>query len=460
MKYSVNTKSISFLGDMLTPITVYSALRERFSKVFLLESSDYHGKEDSQSIICFDSLASIEVKDSKINYSYENELYNDSVNNNIVEKMDSFINSFDINGETHSQNGVYGYSSFDAIQYFDTVKLHSDETEIIPDMCYHFFRYILVINPFNNKVQLIENIPTDSSETLEQIKNSLFATFPPRQKFSCTQEEVQNMSDEDFCNMVTKGKEHCQRGDVFQIVLSRRFSQKFEGDDFYLYRSLRSVNPSPYLFYFDFGNFRLIGSSPEAEIIVSKNRAQIHPIAGTYRRTGDDEQDRVKAIELSNDPKEVAEHIMLVDLARNDISRNCENVEVATFKEIQYFSHVIHLVSNVTGDLSKGSSGVQVFTDTFPAGTLSGAPKFKAIEMIDKYEPHKRGFYGGAIGYIGFDGSVNHAIMIRSFLSKDKTLQYQAGAGVTISSVEESERQEVTNKLAALKTAIAKAEEL
>ena len=254
--------------------------------------------------------------------------------------------------------------------------------------------------------------------------------------------------------MLTRGKEHCFRGDVFQIVLSRQFSQKYKGDEFQLYRALRSVNPSPYLFYFDYGDYRIFGSSPEAELRIKKGRAIINPIAGTFRRTGNDEQDRILAEKLCADPKENAEHVMLVDLARNDLSRNADDVRVDNYREVQYFSHVIHLVSEVSGKLPGDSNMISVLGDSFPAGTLSGAPKHRAMQLIDRYENQRRSYYGGTIGFIGFDNSLNHAIMIRSFLAKSNTLFYQAGAGIVAGSVEENELQEVNNKLAALKKAI------
>ena len=282
------------------------------------------------------------------------------------------------------------------------------------------------------------------------------ATF----NFNCIDKPKSNLTDDDYKKMVNQAKAHCQRGDVFQLVLSRRFQQKFNGDEFNVYRALRSVNPSPYLFYFDYGDFKIFGSSPEAQLVVQNNKAEIHPIAGTFKRTGNDQKDADSALKLSKDPKENAEHVMLVDLARNDLSRNGSNVKVETYKEIQYFSHVIHLVSKVTAQLKANSSSLQVAADTFPAGTLSGAPKPKALELIEKYENLNRNTYGGAIGVIDFKGNYNHAIIIRSFLSKNHELFYQAGAGIVADSTPENELQEVFNKLGALNKALKFAETL
>lgn len=257
-----------------------------------------------------------------------------------------------------------------------------------------------------------------------------------------------------------KAKEHCFRGDVFQLVLSRRFFQNFKGDEFNVYRTLRSINPSPYLFFFDYGDFKIFGSSPEAQLIVQDGKAEIHPIAGTFKKTGDDKKDLISAKELAKDPKENSEHVMLVDLARNDLSRNGTNVVVEKNREIQFYSHVIHLVSKVTCKMKTTTNTFRVVADTFPAGTLSGAPKHKALQLIDKYEKIKRNFYGGAIGYMDFNGNFNHAIIIRSFLSLNNQLHYQAGAGIVADSIPESELQEVYNKLGALDKALIQAEKI
>jgi anthranilate synthase component 1 len=352
--------------------------------------------------------------------------------------------------------------AYDAVRYFEDVEITQRET-VIPDILYKLYRYVIVVDHFSNELNLFqishdngqaENIGLDKVEQI--IFSNRFATY----KFALTNGESSNFSDDEFLKIVEKGKEHCFRGDVFQIVLSRRFSNTFKGDEFNVYRSLRSINPSPYLFYFDYGSFKLFGSSPEAQLQVQKDKAHIFPIAGTFRRSGNDLEDAEIANRLAADEKENAEHVMLVDLARNDMSRNAEHVTVEVFKEIQYYSHVIHLVSKVTGTVKGDSSVVRIAADTFPAGTLSGAPKHMAMTLINQYENVNRSFYGGAIGYLGFDGSFNHAIMIRTFLSHENTLVYQAGAGVVSKSKAESELQEVNNKLTALRQAVLMAEKI
>ena len=389
------------------------------------------------------------------------EISNEKIDNNFYKLFDNFSNKVDLNCDTNikSFNGLYGYTTFDSVQYFETIKFNNpDASSAIPEMQYSFYRFIIAINHFNDEMTLIENVEEGSESRISEIETIIEAQTFNTQKFEIKGDETSNCTNGDFKEYVVKAKQHCKRGDVFQLVLSRQFQEEFKGDEFNVYRALRSINPSPYLFYFDYGNFKLMGSSPEAQIKISEGKATINPIAGTFRRTGDMAEDIKLGKILSEDKKETAEHVMLVDLARNDLSKHAENVKVEVFKEVQYFSHVIHLVSTVQGKI-KGNP-IEVVGDTFPAGTLSGAPKYKAMELIDRYENQSRGFYGGAVGIIGLDGSVNLAIAIRSFVSKNNTLYYQAGAGIVIHSDEEKELQEVNNKLAALKKALFLAENI
>tara|TARA_R110001592_G_C13155996_1_gene748527 strand:+ start:167 stop:1543 length:1377 start_codon:yes stop_codon:yes gene_type:complete len=458
MNIKTNTKT--FIADTITPVSLYLNLRDKFYNSFLLESSDYHSNENAQSFICLEPRATFKVENQQIIISglgLDNisEIKED---NQVVNSLQQFINQFEIEGD--NINGIFGYTGYDAIQYFDKLSIRENNSEnAIPELNYSFYKYIIQINHFKNELTIIENLVDGEESDIKNIEKLVNTASHPKYHFNIEGEQSSNLTDEDFKEMVTKGKFHCQRGDVFQMVLSRQFSQKFKGDDFNLYRALRSVNPSPYLFYFDFGNYKLFGSSPEAQIKVENGKATINPIAGTFKRTGNDIEDGELAKKLAADPKETSEHNMLVDLARNDLSKHGKNVTVATYKEVQFYSHVIHLVSEVTADINQKES-IQLFADTFPAGTLSGAPKYRALQLIEEYENTNRGFYGGAIGFFGFDGSVNHAITIRSFLSKNNTLFSQAGAGVVIKSDEESEMQEVKNKLGALQQALKLAEQL
>jgi len=377
----------------------------------------------------------------------------------VVNQLDQYLSSFDRSGEIGISDGLFGYTSFDAIPYLDALPFEYQIKESsYPQIRYDFFRYVIIFDHYTDTMTIEEHCPDGQDSTIEKIVGLLKVKDYQTHPFSSTGNESGSMLDSDYMNLVTQAKQHCQRGDVFQMVLSRRFQQGFQGDDINVYRALRSINPSPYLFYFDYGSYKIFGSSPEAQMKIEKGIAEIHPIAGTFKRSNDPIKDAELALSLRKDPKENAEHVMLVDLARNDLSKSCRDVEVTSYKEVQYFSHVIHLTSVVKGKVKPDVTAYQVFADTFPAGTLSGAPKYKALELINKYEPTDRGFYGGGIGMIGFDGSFNHAIIIRSFLSMDNVLNYQAGAGLVISSDEESEMQEVNNKLAALKKALSLAQ--
>jgi len=465
--YTLRTTSKKLLADTVTPVNIYLKLRDVFACSLLLESSDYHGHENSLSIICCDPIASFDVTGQQVNIQYpDGKTQRKTIHGkgDAVDYLDQFRNSFKM-PEAHAKYiscGLFGYMAYDAVRYYEDVEIPRIESPM-PDILYKLYRYVIVVDHFSNELTLFEisyEGQPDTPDSLNKVEQIIFSNRFATYKFSRTDSEISNFTDDEFVRIVDKGKEHCFRGDVFQIVLSRRFTSGFKGDEFNVYRALRSINPSPYLFYFDYGNFKLFGSSPEAQLQVQKGKAHIFPIAGTFRRSGNDQEDAQIAGRLAADEKENAEHVMLVDLARNDMSRNAENVSVEVFKEIQYYSHVIHLVSKVTGKVRENSSVVRIAADTFPAGTLSGAPKHMAMTLINKYENVNRGFYGGAIGFLGFDGSFNHAIMIRTFFSHDNKLVYQAGAGIVSKSNSESELQEVNNKLTALRQAVLMAEKI
>lgn len=467
MKYKLNTKYKKQLADTVTPVSLYLKLRDKFRQTVLLESSDYHGDENAYTYICFNPIAGIKLENETIETYYPDGKKKSvpvDASVSVPDELQAFVNSFEATPSDHKfiNNGLFGYASYDAVRYFEDIKINATvkAEKDIPEIMYHVYQYVIAFDVFSDELYVFEHTLSGKGDGIGMIEDIINSKDYAAFKFELDGEEETNFTDEEYLALVAKGKAHCKRGDVFQIVLSREFSQGFKGDDFNLYRALRSVNPSPYLFYFDYGSFKIFGSSPEAQLVVKNNEATIHPIAGTFRRTLDDKKDAALAEKLKLDPKENAEHVMLVDLARNDLSRNCTGVEVKTYREIQYYSHVIHLVSQVTGKLKPDVATMSIVADTFPAGTLSGAPKHKAMQLIDKYERGRRSFYGGCIGFIGFDGSFNNAIMIRSFLSKNNKLFYQAGAGIVESSVDESELNEVHNKLAALKKAMSLAVEL
>lgn len=456
------------LADTHTPVSIYLRLRDKYPNTFLLESSDYHGQENSMSFICCQPMASMSMRGPQ----FVAELPDGSSEattmrgaGQLTQLMDGFMKKFVVReaaGVKFSVSGLFGYLAYDAVQRFEDIVFDDSKRDQfdIPDMHYSLFRYVIAINHFKNELFIVENQQENQTSGLDEMVSLITSRNVPTFNFKISNGEESNLTDEEFLKIVKKGIHHCQIGDVFQIVLSRRFQSSFEGDEFQVYRALRSINPSPYLFYFDYGNFKIFGSSPEAQIVIKNGEATIYPIAGTFRRTGHDQSDAELAKKLYDDPKEDSEHVMLVDLARNDLSKSSDSVKVETYKEIQYYSHVIHLVSKVSGRLKKQASPLEMVGSTFPAGTLSGAPKHMAMQLIDKYENVKRGYYGGAIGYLGLNGDFNHAIMIRSFLSQNNTLFYQAGAGIVAKSNPESEVQEVYNKLAALKSALELAQEI
>lgn len=466
MTYKIQTHSKKLLSDTLTPVNIYLKLRDVFAGSILLESSDYHGQENSLSMICCEPMASFTVKKNVAELKFpDGKVSREALaGKSLTEKLDAFRARFQTEN-TSGKNGfsgcgLFGYMAYDTVKFFEDVSIQ-DAEHSIPEVLYTLYRYVIIVNHFTNELTLSENRVEGATDSgIDRIEQLIFSNRFSTYSFQSVTGEISNVTDTEYIGMVKKGISHCQRGDVFQIVLSRRFSSQFKGDEFNVYRALRSINPSPYLFYFDYGSFKLFGSSPEAQLQVRGSQASIFPIAGTFRRTGNDQEDAELANRLAADEKENAEHIMLVDLARNDMSRHAEHVTVEVFKEIQYYSHVIHLVSKVTGKLDQHTSAVKIAADTFPAGTLSGAPKHMAMTLINQLENVNRSFYGGAIGYLGFNNDFNHAIMIRTFLSKNNHLIYQAGAGVVSKSNPESELQEVNNKLGALRKAILMAQTL
>ncbi len=467
-KIQLQTTCKKMLADVHTPVGIYLRLRDRFRDTVMLESTDSHVADNSWTFIGVQAIGGIEVKDlTAIEYKYPGQQPERKPITNklsVATEISSYLQQFEVNGDCiiKAAQSLFGYTSFDAVQFFDSINLASATKPVsdFPMIRYRLYQYVIAINHFKDELFICENqiagVESEFTVVESLIRSKDVPVFPFKTKGS----ETSNMTDDDYISMVKKGIASSLRGDVFQIVLSRRFQQSFTGDEFNVYRALRSINPSPYLFFFDYGDYKLMGSSPESQLIVKNGKAIVHPIAGTFKRTGDDAKDEALAEALLNDEKENAEHVMLVDLARNDLSRHATEVTVSSYRKVHYYSHVIHLVSEVTGKVNEGVQPFEILADTFPAGTLSGAPKIKAMQLINEYEPTHRGYYGGCIGLVGLDGSFNQAIMIRTFLSRNNTLYYQAGAGVVAKSVPENELQEVNNKLNALKNAIGLAEDI
>ncbi len=470
-KIKIETTCKKMLSDIYTPVGIYLRLRDKFRDTVLLESVNHNSAENGRSIIGINAIGGIEVTSlNSIEFKYPNhktEIKEIKDAQKVPDVLWEYMQQFEVNNSENAAikqaQGLFGYTSYNAVQFFDTIQLPSykQQNEVdIPLMRYRLYQYVIVINHFKNEMFLCENILRGLDSEMEEVETLIKSKDVPAFPFELVGKETANKTEEEHIKMIEKGIQSCLRGDVFQMVLGRRFKQEFSGDDFNVYRALRSVNPSPYLFYFDYSDYKIMGSSPESQLVIKDGEAVIHPIAGTSGRTGDVIKDKELAEKLLQDPKENAEHTMLVDLARNDLSRMCENVRVHYFRQVHNYSHVMHIVSEVKGDLQENTNPFRMLANTFPAGTLSGAPKFRAMQLIDEFEDDSRGAYGGTIGFAGFDGSINHAIIIRSFLSKNNALYYQAGGGIVAKSNPKNEVQEVHNKLGALKQALLMAEKL
>ena len=465
MAYHLTTHHKKILADTITPVSVYLKIRDRYPNSILLESSDYHANDNSFSYICCNPIAMITVRDEVLFRKYPDgrtERAPIGKGTDVAAEIHAFSREFktEENGFKFINSGLFGYLAYDAVRYFEDIELRKKPGHLdIPDLHYAVYQNIIAIDHFKNEAYLFAHC-FESPSNLGELEHLLNVRNFSSYSFTREGAADSNLDDDMYKEHVRLAKKHCGRGDVFQLVLSRRFSQPFRGDEFNVYRALRSINPSPYLFYFDYGDFKIFGSSPEAQLVVKNGKAEIHPIAGTFKRTGNDEEDAILARRLTEDDKENSEHVMLVDLARNDLSRNGNMVKVENYREVQYFSHVIHLVSKVTGHKKPDVPTMKVVADTFPAGTLSGAPKHRAMQLIEQYETSSRDYYGGAIGFMDFKGDFNHAIMIRTFLSKNHVLYYQAGAGLVAASDPETELQETYNKLGALNKALEIAESL
>jgi anthranilate synthase component 1 len=463
--YKLNTYHKKILADTITPVSIYLKIRDKYPNSILLESSDYHTNDNSFSYICCNPIASIKVENELITQDFPDgsSKIDSTTELDVTNEIHKFTKRFEVDSDQNFKfinNGIFGYTAYDAVKYFEDVEISKKEDSLnIPDIYYAVYQNIIAINHFKNEAYIFAHC-FNSENNVDDIDHLIKAKNFASYQFNFKGEILSNLSDEEYMELVELAKKHCARGDVFQLVLSRKFQQDFKGDEFNVYRALRNINPSPYLFYFDYGNFKIFGSSPEAQLVVKNGKAEIHPIAGTFKRTGNDLKDAELAEKLVEDAKENAEHVMLVDLARNDLSRHGSNVTVEKYREVQFFSHVIHLVSKVTGQKHKETPTMQVVADTFPAGTLSGAPKHMAMQLIERYEKTSRSYYGGAIGFMDFNGNYNHAIMIRTFLSKNHQLHWQAGAGLVSKSNPENELQEVYNKLGALTKAIEIAERI
>lgn len=464
------------LIDSFSPVQMFNALHEAYDNCFILESVDNSNQWGRYSFVGINPKAEIRLKDHIATFTTNNKKTETKVDNpidyisDILEKYKSptFPNKPKLTG------GLIGFFAYDMIRYFEKTLNHPPKDDLnLPDANLFLFDEIVAYDHLSNKAIIILNIHSDKDfdEQYELIKirkqeiTDVLKSFVPKIKEITKHSEINvtsNITKEKYCENVETIVKHIKNGDIFQCVPSQRFEVSNPPDSFDVYRMLRSTNPSPYLYYFKHKDYAFAGASPEKLISVNNGTVITKPIAGTIKRGLTDDEDYKNEQTLLNDEKERAEHTMLVDLGRNDIGRVCEfgTVNVTDFMYVERYSKVMHLVSNVEGKLRPDKKPLDALMAALPAGTLSGAPKVRAMEIIDEIEPNKRGLYGGTVGYLAFDGNLDTCIAIRTVLFKNDKAYVQAGGGVVLDSIPENEFEESKNKASAVLNAIEEAKNI
>lgn len=474
--YSAIPVSKRMLADVLTPVSLFLSIREAADHPFLLESVEggehlarysFIGRNPYQKLIFDGKSTTIELPDGSSNTLEESYFY-------ALEQLTNQHSEPKIAELPRLTGGAVGYSSYDTIREVEHLPDGPKPDLDMPEALWCFYDEIFAFDHVKQQVVLMKTVFVEGStdlkeayqqaeKSLDEMEKSALQAIKPAGEFELDANKItSNIEEKRFYEIVEKAKEYIYEGDIFQVVLSQRFEVPFRGDKFTLYRALRMVNPSPYLFFLDFDNFAMVGSSPEVLVRVTEKEVRLLPIAGTRPRGSNHDEDLQYEEDLKNDPKEIAEHIMLVDLGRNDLSRVCipGSVHLERNQSIERFSHVMHIVSDVVGEIAPGKSSVDALKQCFPAGTVSGAPKIRAMEIIDELEPTKRGPYAGAVGYFDFSGNMDTCIAIRTMLVTDKSVYIQAGAGIVADSSPEKEFEETKNKAAALVEALSLALEI
>lgn len=472
-KYNKIPVSVEIYMDFQTPIAILSKIKEMYDCYFLLESIEGEEKNARYTFIGGNPIGHFLVKDGKNFFTtreYVKQLEGSPLD--VLKELMANYKSPKLKDIPPFTGGAVGYFTYDTVRYVEKIpKLNKDGLGEA-DIKLMFFDDVIAFDHLKKKIFIITNVDSkvgDLREVYEEAKKHLKElmelisqpTKPHRVQF----EEVHfenAITKETFIEKVEKAKEYIANGDIFQVVLSQSFRTKFTSNLFDMYRVLRTINPSPYMYLMQFDDLQLAGASPEALVKVKDRVVTTMPIAGTHPRGKTEEEDRRLDNELLNNPKELAEHNMLVDLARNDIGKISEidTVEVTEYKILRRFSHVTHITSKVRGKLKEGLSSIDAIWAILPAGTLSGAPKVRAMEIIEELEEERRGIYGGAIGYIGYDGNLDTCIAIRTIVKKDGVAYVQAGGGIVLDSNPELEYQESINKAAALMEAMKKVSEI
>ncbi|MFQ6044265.1 MAG: anthranilate synthase component I [Candidatus Poribacteria bacterium] len=463
------------LADMETPVSAFYKIKNS-SHAFLLESVEGGEKIAQYSFLGSNPSIIFQSKGKSVHINYLTEGRTDEITSESplreLEKLLSQYHSVEVDGLPPFHGGFVGFISYDMVRFFEELPDDTEDDLNLPDSMFVLTDTILVFDHVNHKIKVVSNAHiTDGPDVayyeatgkidnlIETLRKPLFLPLERSKRIGPVQ-VTSNFTREAYHDIVRRAKEYIAAGDIIQVVPSQRLSVPMSIDSFEFYRALRTVNPSPYMYYLQFGDLHIAGSSPEMMVRVEGRRAETRPIAGTRRRGKNEAEDVALAEELLADPKERAEHVMLVDLGRNDLGRVCEygSVHVDEMMFIERYSHVMHIVSNVVGNLREDKTAFDVIEACFPAGTLSGAPKIRAMEIIDELEPTRRGIYGGAVGYFSFSGNADTAITIRTLVVKDGMAHIQAGGGIVADSIPENEYQETLNKAGALLKALELAE--
>lgn len=462
-EYNLVPVTVEYVADTETPITLYLKLLDQGPSCLLesVEGGQYLGR---YSFIALDPIVTFRSAGGDGALVFPDGRA-ENVSGPPLKTLREIMQSFRVPERENNLRfwgGAVGFTAYDAVRSLEKLPGTPVDELQMPDCIYFFPSTVVIFDHVRHTVTLSVNLPLDGEDPcvvykravskLKQIRDKLQRSIPYTGEFTLQGAIKEDLSDDEFVQRVQRAQEYIRAGDIIQVVLSRRYALNFDGDDFAIYRRLRSVNPSPYMYYFNLGDIKVIGSSPEMLVRVENETVTTCPIAGTRPRALDPEEDRRLAGELLDDEKERAEHLMLVDLGRNDLGRVSVpgTVKVPRFMEVDYYSHVMHIVSRVEGILAPDKDALDALAACFPAGTVSGAPKVRAMEIIDELEPNRRGIYAGAVGYLGFNGNMDTAIAIRTMVIKGNTIYIQAGAGIVADSQPQRECEEIASKARAM----------
>ena len=461
------------LADLLTPISAYMRLAKKSDYAFILESVEKGEQYGRYSFIGRNPLLILQSENEKTHIWKDGNWQ--EYNSGFLEILRSTQQKYKapkLNGLPHFTGGLVGFLGYESISWVEDIPIYNQDELQCPDALFMLFHEVIAFDHLQNQIILFSNVQIENGTDLEkayadanlridEMGEDLHTDIDYQTPAQLEQSKLHsNFTQTKFEDAVQKAKEHIKAGDVFQLVLSQRFRRQTSVDPLTMYRALRSINPSPYMFHLKLNDFDIIGASPELLVKVEDDEIEIRPIAGTRERGDNAEADKDLEDDLLKDEKERAEHLMLVDLGRNDVGRAAEfdSVNVKEFMVVEYYSHVMHIVSDVRGKLREGKDIFDALYSGFPAGTLTGAPKIRAMEIIHDLEPSRRGVYSGAIGYFDFTGDMNTCIAIRTMVMKDGTVYFQSGAGIVYDSDPEKEFEETVNKAKAINAAIDLAE--